>query len=131
MALALLWPTPPGCPPTFFADVRYSMRSLTRTPIWTAALVLTIALGIGTSASVQGFVRGLLTTDLPIFAIERVVTVFATDNTGASGPVSFDVFTALNERARHLRVVGRDPRVAGTRLNRPAIHVDGGGCVYT
>src|SRR5688500_9889505 len=80
------------------ADVRYSLRSLTRTPVWTAALVLTIALGIGTSASVQGFVRGLLTTDLPIFAIERVVTVFETDSTGASGPVSIEVFTALSER---------------------------------
>ena len=77
----------------FAADVRYSVRSLARAPVWTFALVLTIALGIGSSASVQGFVRGLLTTDLPIFAIERVVTVFATDTSGASGPVPFDVFT--------------------------------------
>ena len=82
----------------FLADVRYSLRSLARTPVWTAALVLTIALGIGSSASVQGFVRGLLTTDLPIFAIERVVTVFATDTTGASGPVPFEVFAALKDR---------------------------------
>ena len=80
------------------ADIRYSLRSLARTPVWTVALVLTIALGIGSSASVQGFVRGLLTTDLPIFAIERVVTVFATDNTGASGPVPSDVFVALKGR---------------------------------
>ena len=85
-------------PADLFADVRHSMRSLARTPVWTLALVLTIALGIGTSAAVQGFVRGLLTTDLPIFAIERVVTVFETDSTGAPGPVSFDVFTALNVR---------------------------------
>ena len=85
-------------PADLFADIRYSIRSLARTPLWTSALVLTIALGIGSSASVQGFVRGLLTTDLPIFAIERVVTVFATDNTGASGPVPFDVFTALKNR---------------------------------
>src|SRR5687768_12445396 len=82
-----------------FADIRYSIRSLARTPLWTSALVLTIALGIGSSASVQGFVRGLLTTDLPIFAIERVVTVFTTDNTGASGPVPFEVFIALKDRS--------------------------------
>src|SRR5687768_9152097 len=81
------------------ADIRYSIRSLARTPLWTSALVLTIALGIGSSASVQGFVRGLLTTDLPIFAIERVVTVFATDTPGASGPVGYDVFTALKSRS--------------------------------
>ncbi|MGH9220641.1 MAG: ABC transporter permease, partial [Vicinamibacterales bacterium] len=88
------------------ADVRYSLRSLARTPVWTAALVLTIALGIGSSASVQGFVRGLLTTDLPIFAIERVVTVFAADETGASGPVSFEVFGALNNRRDIFESVG-------------------------
>src|SRR5688572_31822502 len=88
------------------ADVRYSLRSLARTPVWTAALVLTIALGVGSNASVQGFVRGLLTTDLPIFAIERVVTVFATDQTGASGPVSFEVFGALNNRRDIFESVG-------------------------
>ena len=80
------------------ADVRYSLRSLARAPVWTSALILTIALGIGSSASVQGFVRGLLTTDLPIFAIERVVTVFATDTSGTSGPVPFDVLTRLEQR---------------------------------
>jgi ABC-type antimicrobial peptide transport system permease subunit len=36
---------------------------------------------------------------LPIFAIERVVTVFATDTTGASGPVPFQMFTALQNRS--------------------------------
>jgi putative ABC transport system permease protein len=85
-------------PADVFADLRYSIRSLARAPVWTSALVLTIALGIGSSASVQGFVRGLLTTDLPILAVERVVTVFATDHNGASGPVSFAVFTALKDR---------------------------------
>jgi ABC-type antimicrobial peptide transport system permease subunit len=88
------------------ADVRYSLRSLARTPVWTAALVLTIALGIGSSASVQGFVRGVLTTDLPIFAIERVVTVFATDESGASGPVSVEVFGALHNRRDVFESVG-------------------------
>jgi ABC-type antimicrobial peptide transport system permease subunit len=85
-------------PVDLLADVRHSIRSLARAPVWTAALVLTIALGIGSAAAVQGFVRGLLTTDLPIFAIARVVTVFATDPTGASGPVPFEMFTALKSR---------------------------------
>jgi putative ABC transport system permease protein len=88
------------------ADIRYSLRSLARTPVWTSALVLTIALGIGSSASVQGFVRGLLTTDLPIFAIARVVTVFATDTSGTSGPVPFDVFTDLRQRTNIFESLG-------------------------
>ena len=43
----------------FFRDLRMSARSLRRTPIWTLTLVLTIALGIASNASVDGFVRGL------------------------------------------------------------------------
>ena len=93
-------------PVDLLADIRYSIRSLARTPLWTAALVLSIALGIGSSAAVQGFVRGLLTTDLPIFAIERVVTVFATDSTGASGPVSFEMFAALKNRSDMFESLG-------------------------
>jgi hypothetical protein len=54
----------------FFRELRYSARSFARTPAWTLALVLTIALGIGSSASVDGFVRGLaaLDTGTPEFA---------------------------------------------------------------
>jgi ABC-type lipoprotein release transport system permease subunit len=83
---------------SLLADVRYAMRSLVRAPVWTAALIATIAIGIGSSASVQGFVRGLLTTDLPLFAVRRVVTVFATDTSGASRPVPFGVFATLRNR---------------------------------
>jgi ABC-type lipoprotein release transport system permease subunit len=85
-------------PSDLLTDLRYSARSLTRTPVWTLTLVLTIALGTGSTASVQGFVRGLMTTDLPISAIQNVATVFAVDPEGRSGPVSFETFTALQER---------------------------------
>jgi hypothetical protein len=43
----------------FLDELPYAARSLARTPAWTAGLVLTLALGIGSSASVDGFVRGL------------------------------------------------------------------------
>lgn len=42
------------------------MRRLARTPAWTTGLVLTIALGIGSGASVGGFVRGLTDTQLAV-----------------------------------------------------------------
>ena len=65
-----------------------------------SSVVLVVAEGL------QGFARGLLTTDLPIFAIGRVVTVFATDHNGASGPVPFEVFRALNNRRDIFESVG-------------------------
>jgi hypothetical protein len=47
-----------------FADIirecRLSARSLVRTPVWTLALILTIAIGIAGNASVDGFERGLV-----------------------------------------------------------------------
>jgi hypothetical protein len=40
-------------------EVRVAARALARTPVWTLVLILTIALGIASNASVDGFVRGL------------------------------------------------------------------------
>lgn len=46
---------------TFWNDIRYSIRSFAGTPLSTLALVLTIGLGIGGNAAVDGFIRGLST----------------------------------------------------------------------
>jgi ABC-type antimicrobial peptide transport system permease subunit len=45
-------------------DVRYSIRSFARSPLSTVALVLTIGLGVGGNAAVDGFIRGLSTVTL-------------------------------------------------------------------
>src|SRR3954468_24042067 len=47
-----------------WTDLRYSARSLARSPILTITLLLTIALGIGSNAAIAGFVRGLVIHDL-------------------------------------------------------------------
>jgi hypothetical protein len=47
----------------FFREIRYSTRGMMRTPVWTAGLVLTIAFGIGSTAAVDGFARGLGAAD--------------------------------------------------------------------
>jgi hypothetical protein len=46
-------------------DLGYSIGSFARTPFSTAALVLTIGLGIGGNAAVDGFIRGLLSAAPP------------------------------------------------------------------
>jgi putative ABC transport system permease protein len=80
-------------------DLRYSVRRLTRTPGLTLALLLTIALGIGSNASMYGFVRGLITHDLPLPGIETVVSLFARDAQRAAGPVSYEDYLSIK---RHL-----------------------------
>src|SRR5262249_18342525 len=55
-------------------DLHYSARSLVRTPGATLALVLTIAVGIGCTAAVHGFVRGLGEGVVPLRATDRMVS---------------------------------------------------------
>jgi hypothetical protein len=67
----------------FLWELRYSTRTLSRTPALTIALVLTIALGIASAASVDGFVRGLLAQDEPfppdaLASISRLLRTAAT-----------------------------------------------------
>jgi hypothetical protein len=44
---------------TFLRDLRYSARSLSRTPGLTSALLFTVALGVGSYAVIAGFTNGL------------------------------------------------------------------------
>src|SRR4051812_966585 len=57
-----------------WTDLRYSARSLARSPILTVTLLLTIAVGIGSNAAIAGFVRGLVIHDLSIAEADRAVS---------------------------------------------------------
>jgi predicted permease len=76
-------------------DLRYSARSFMRSPGLTLALLFTIALGIGSNASVYGFVRGLVARDIPLPAADRVVSLFARDAQLSTGLVSYQDFQSL------------------------------------
>ena len=78
--------------------LRYSGRSLTRTPALALTLLLTIAVGIGANTAVAGFVRGLATRDLPIPRIETVVSIFAKETDGTFSALSYDGYLALEAR---------------------------------
>lgn len=68
--------------------------------------MLTLALGIGSRASVQGFVRGLMTTALPAPGIETVVSVFAIDEQGGARQVSSADFAGLSGRGEIFEALG-------------------------
>jgi predicted permease len=87
-------------------DLKYSARSFARTPALTIGLVLTIAAGIGSNAIVLGFIRGLVTRDVPMPGIETVASVFARDEQGAFGPLSLDDLPALRAQAPAFESLG-------------------------
>lgn len=60
---------------TFLADLRHAFRRLYRTPAFTAATVLTIALGIGAATAIFSAVDGVLLKPLPYPHSDRLVAL--------------------------------------------------------
>ena len=56
-------------------DLRFSLRTLGRAPLFTAVAVLTIALGVGATTAIFSVVNGLLLQPLPYPGSERIVSL--------------------------------------------------------
>ena len=54
-------------------DLRYGVRVLARTPVFTAVAVLSLALGIGANSAIFSMVNGLLLRTLPVREPSRLV----------------------------------------------------------
>jgi hypothetical protein len=57
-------------------DAAYAVRSLGRTPVFTVAAILTLALGIGATTSIYSVVRTVWLRPLPYRAPDRVVRIW-------------------------------------------------------
>ena len=60
-------------------DLRYALRTLARQKTWTAAAVLTLAVGIGATTAVYSVLNGLILNQLPYRAADRVVIPWRQD----------------------------------------------------
>jgi putative ABC transport system permease protein len=82
-------------------DIRQAMRSLMRTPSFTVAAVLTLALGIGANTAIFSAVHGVLLRPLPYPDADRLAVVWVTnDQEGFDRDViSYPNFSDVRERA--------------------------------
>jgi len=61
---------------TLLRDVRFGLRILKKSPAFTAAAVITLALGIGANTALFTLVRGILLRPLPVRAANRLVVIW-------------------------------------------------------
>ena len=95
---------------TFVQDVRFAARSLRRSPGFSLASVLTLALGIGATAAIFSVAHGVLLKPLPYQDPDEVVTLWTSwinfpDKTWVSIP-EYQLFHQENRTLEDLAVYG-------------------------
>ncbi len=78
----------------FARDLRYGMRMLRRTPVFTAAAILTLALGIGANTTVFTFVENILLRSLPARDPQQLVSL----NWGEMVNISYPNYIDFRDR---------------------------------
>jgi len=92
----------------FLLDLRYALRTLRANPGFTAAAVLTLALGIGANTAILSVVDGVLLRPAPFDDVDRLTMVWETDrNTGTTRePASIPDYLDFAERTRSFGALG-------------------------
>jgi putative ABC transport system permease protein len=100
------WPSEPAAPPlltglatggatmrsVLWQDMRYAVRTLGKTPGFTAVVVLTLALGIGATTAIFSVLDGVLLRPFPYPDIDRIMILGETTRAGQAMSVAWPNF---------------------------------------
>jgi putative ABC transport system permease protein len=110
-------------------DLRHAVRMLLKTPVFTAVVVFTLAVGIGANTAMFSIVNGVLLQRLPFAHADRIVDINEVErrdlSAGAIAPAtfvdwrkmasSFDVMSAYATRIYNVTPEAGEPaRLRGT-----------------
>jgi putative ABC transport system permease protein len=85
---------------TLRRDLRYALRSLSKKPVFTDIVVLTLAIGIGANTAIFSFVNAALLRPLPYHKPERLMILRNKDPKRGSGLISPSIRDYLDYRER-------------------------------
>ena len=95
----------------FVRDATFAWRTLFRTRTFTAAAVLTLMLGIGSTSAMFSVVRGVLLKPLPFRDPDRIVSIFEAKRKGKNprnviAPGNFVEWRARSRTLQHIGMTG-------------------------
>lgn len=123
---------------TFLQDLRFAARILAKKPAFTLTVVLTLALGIGSSTAIFSVVEPILFEPLPYPQAARIMTIWDHGPTGSQLETTFGTYRELVQRSLSFETIavhkawqptltgGTEPeRLAGQRISASYLRVLG------
>jgi hypothetical protein len=112
---------------TLIADVRYSVRSLLKSPGVTLAAILSLGLGIGANTTIFTWVQAVLLRPIPVATDPDSIRIAAMENReGQSRSWSYPNFKDFRDRATMVDVVAQDDQTFSIAVDDTAERAWGG-----